>query len=235
MNQNSSKYNKIIASVLLGLKSLKDITLHGYCVCCGAGTAGDEKYICTACKRKIRKYGGKRLIFHDKAGVNSVYFLFPYDKWLGVDLGNAVRVMKYEGHWKLSNEFSELLSGLFYDYPVLTKADCITYIPLHPARFRERGFNQSGLLAKGLSAHTGIPCRPLLKRMKNTPRQMELSSRERELNVKGAFTVVSEKSVKDKGVLIVDDQITTGATLNNAGETLLKSGAAWVICLTLTH
>lgn len=235
MTRNSSKYSLKLSSVFRGLRRLGDSILPGVCVCCGLQTSPDDYYICSVCKGKIRNFGGKKLVFPDKTGVNSAYYLFPYDEYLGVDLGNAVRVLKYEGHWRLASELSLLLIEVMLNYPVLTKADLITYVPLHHARFRERGFNQSELIARQLAEHFPVQCSNLLKRMRNTPQQMELSTGERELNVKGVFSPEAGIGVEDKGIIIIDDQITTGATLDNAGEALLRSGASWVTCLTLTH
>lgn len=235
MTPNLSKSNLKPASVLRALKRLGDTLLPGICVCCGLKTSPDDNYICSVCKGKIRNFGGKKLVFPHKAGVASAYYLFPYDEYLGVDFGNAVRVLKYEGHWKLASELSGLLTEVMLNYPVLTHADIITAIPLHHARLRQRGFNQSELIARYLTEHLPVKYLKLLKRTRNTPQQMELSTRDRELNVKGVFSLETGIEIADKGVIIIDDQITTGATLDNAGVALLEVGAAWVSCLTLTH
>jgi len=105
--------------------------------------------------------------------------------------------------------------------------DAVIPVPLHPYKLKQRGFNQSAVIAESLSAHIQAECvTTLLKRKKNTVSQTTLSREERQENVKNAF--MTERDVTGETFLLVDDVITTGATLNSCAETLKKQGAARV-------
>jgi len=103
--------------------------------------------------------------------------------------------------------------------------DVIVPVPLHPARQRERGFNQATLLAELLSAHASIPCRPLLKRVRYTTTQTALDRSERMGNLHNAFRLRKNADVRGLRVLLIDDVLTTGSTLNECARVLKRAGA----------
>jgi ComF family protein len=114
--------------------------------------------------------------------------------------------------------------------------DLLVPVPLHAGRLRERGFNQSLLLAAEISTTTGIPCeKRLLLKVKSTVPQIHLSGSQREKEIKGAFRVSCEDRIQRKTVLLIDDVFTTGATVNECSKVLLASGAQRVDVLTLAH
>lgn len=107
-------------------------------------------------------------------------------------------------------------------------------VPLHPFREKERGYNQSKYLAKGFFDSTKIVVDSgLLKRSRNTPSQTALNRKERQHNVLDAFIYTNPQKVKGNSFLLVDDVITTGATLNECARILKEGGATWVAALTL--
>lgn len=109
-------------------------------------------------------------------------------------------------------------------------------VPLHPARLRKRGFNQSFLLAGELSKLLGVPTRNLLRRTRNTPPQVGLKGKARLKNVSGAFAVsVSQGNWQHARILLIDDVFTTGSTLDEAAKTLRQAGASAVCALTLAR
>jgi len=108
------------------------------------------------------------------------------------------------------------------------KFEVIVPVPLHPARQRERGFNQASLLAKLLSAQTSIPCRPLLKRVRYTTTQTALDRSERMENLHNAFRLRKNTDVRGLRVLLIDDVLTTGSTLNECARVLKRAGATSV-------
>jgi ComF family protein len=104
--------------------------------------------------------------------------------------------------------------------------DIIVPVPLHPARLRERGYNQSASVAKGLSRVLGVPtCADAAARTRNTATQTSLDRRRRRENVAGAFRVRRPDLVRGGNILIVDDVITTGATVGALAAALRDAGS----------
>jgi ComF family protein len=192
-------------------------------------------YICGMCRETIMNYGGFKLNFDRKRSIGFALYLFHYKPFQGIDLGNAVRILKYSGHIGIANEIAAMLFEVVSRHPLCGQTEAIVPIPLHPVKKRARGFNQSELIAQKLANTMGIPCLKPLKRIKNTVPQVELSTPYRELNVKGAFDLMRNASITGKYLILLDDQTTTGATLASAAETLYSAGAEQVLGLSATH
>lgn len=113
--------------------------------------------------------------------------------------------------------------------------DALVPVPLHPRRLREREFNQAALLAGHLSRATGLPVCDALQRSRYTGTQTALDRRGRRQNLRNAFALRKHIDVSDLNLLLVDDVLTTGATLDACAATLLEHGAARVRALTLAR
>jgi ComF family protein len=114
-------------------------------------------------------------------------------------------------------------------------ADVVVPIPLHWWRRWRRGYNQSLALARGMAARLYIPCRPrLLRRIRNTPLQTQQAPSVRPVNVRGAFRA-GRRGLAGKTVLLVDDVMTTGSTVNEAARVLRAAGAVRVIVAVLAR
>ena len=121
---------------------------------------------------------------------------------------------------------------------LIEDADLMAPVPLHWSRFLSRKFNQSAELARNLGKQTAVPYVPdLLVRKKRTPSQTGLNARQRARNVRGAFMVKPENVaiLTGKRVLLIDDVMTTGATLNACAGILLWAGASAVDVLTIAR
>ena len=119
--------------------------------------------------------------------------------------------------------------------PELFKADCITPVPIHRKKLKNRGYNQAALYAQALSGLYGLNfIDNILIRIKDTPPQSGLNTEERRKNIEGAFETSVEYAdfIKGKTVLLIDDINTTGSTLDECCKTLLNSGAKEIFCLT---
>lgn len=148
-------------------------------------------------------------------------------------LRSAIHALKYQNDIGLCEPLSQHLVQLFQGqgWPV----DCIVPVPLNPHRRRQRGYNQSAFLAYVMALQTGLQFLPAgLKRTRNTRSQVGLTAEQRFQNLEGAFSARPE-IVKDRSVLLLDDVMTTGATLRNAARALLEAGAAQVYALTLAR
>lgn len=135
-----------------------------------------------------------------------------------------LRILLLRGKFRFDIGVLHLLGQLLADRCVdLPMPDAILPMPLHVSRLRERGFNQSLELARGISNKLGVPIKPhLLERSRATPHQVGLNRAKRLINLKEAFT---PHDLKGKKVLLVDDTMTTSATLRYATECILEGGA----------
>jgi ComF family protein len=148
-------------------------------------------------------------------------------------LRQGIHRFKYEKLSSLADPFGALLAD--YWHTAQLTADWLIPVPLHPSRERDRGYNQSNLLAQRLAAQVGIPVISKgLRRTRVTAVQMELNAAQRKDNVSGAFACADQR-VQGARVIIIDDVCTTGATLEACAEALLKTGAASVMGLTLAR
>src|SRR4051812_6326494 len=140
-----------------------------------------------------------------------------------------VHQFKYSGQRYLRFPIAEWLAETMRD-PRLDgrRFDVIIPVPLHPARQRERGFNQATLLAERLGHSTGLPLYPALDRIRYTTTQTVHDRAERIENLRGAFRLRKNRDVRDLRVLLIDDVLTTGSTLSECARVLKAAGAVSV-------
>jgi ComF family protein len=194
---------------------------HPLCTICGIpfSTPIGTDHLCENCLRKKPWYDFVRA---------------PY--LYSGPLMNAIQRFKYNSETHLSSSLGTLLSSFARDCIPNPEDFVIFPVPLHRQRLRERGFNQSLLLAKVLASHLGTQLDYLsLIRRKYTRSQTGLGKEERRKNVANAFAITTTKILMDKNILLIDDVITTGHTLNECSRILKKSGALKVICLALAR
>ena len=162
---------------------------------------------------------------HFKRTVAVYAYAFPLNK--------LVLALKYGEKFHLAKQLGDRLA-----HCVSVQPDCLVAMPLHPERLRERGFNQSLQLARHIGQQLGLPLLAFAcQRVRNTPSQSTLPWKERGKNMHKAFICSAE--VAGKHIAVVDDVMTTGATLNELALALLNAGATevsvWVVARTLPH
>jgi len=186
-----------------------------FCIACGVPFKSDsiKNHTCGECMKKKRLFSWARgvLIYND-ASAKAIH-RFKYNK---------------------DTTFSKALGSIISRYHDLEGFDVLIPVPLHIDRLRERGFNQSLLLARAVGKRHRIAVDPFaLKRTRWTEPQVNLSGKERKINVKGAFEV--QGNVRGRSILLIDDVYTTGATVGECSKVLRKNGAREVCVLTLAR
>lgn len=149
-----------------------------------------------------------------------------------------IQAMKYRGRVQIGEALGLLQSAWVDLYPELWRSDCVVSVPLAPWRAWERGFNQADLLAAPVARRLRVPfLAGVLRRGQETERQAGLSRWERRRNVEGVFHLSPGWQARLAGaeVLLVDDIVTTGATLDACAATLKQAGAAGVRAFVLAH
>jgi ComF family protein len=192
--------------------------------CAGCGAFG--ALLCEACKAALKPYpgGDKPIAELDGAEVAHLY---------GGALRPAIHALKYRGRRRIAAPLGDLMAAHLWAHPL--RADALLPVPLHPSRQRERGYNQSELLAERVSASCGLPIiRTGLERVRATSKQAQQSSVQgRRENMRGAF--VWRGGRLPPHVLLIDDVLTTGATLAECAAALRDGGAVGVRGLALAR
>lgn len=213
------------------LRDFVGLFYPNYCLGCRGALVKGEDTLCTACIVELPrvyypdpaqnpivdrfigkipvKYGWSMLRFH-KTGI----------------VQNLMHEFKYNRHPEVG-----LLLGKIFGSKIKKAApfafDVAVPVPLHPSKMRSRGYNQSAMLAAGLAGELGVPIEEhALKRLAATATQTKKGRLERWHNVSEAFVVQYPSRVAQKRILLVDDVITTGATVEACGRALLDAGAS---------
>ncbi len=151
----------------------------------------------------------------------------------------AIKRLKYKRGQALAPALAALVAS--HRLPAWLRPGAATLllpVPLHPARERERGFNQAALLTTALAPHLGLPCDPhptYLRRVRRTRPQVGLSHEQRRENVAGAFACDPAPTIRDARIVLVDDVYTTGATMQDCARALREAGAAKVYAFTIAR
>lgn len=198
--------------------------------------------ICSSCWSEIRRYGGPSckvcalpvVSEYSKVCGQCLKKAPPFSKVITYGLyedilAEAINQLKFYGIKRISKTLGRLLLSL--DLP---ETDGIVPVPITIKRLRERGFNQALLIARIIAKESKVPLlMDTLLKKKETPPQIGLSAKERLLNLKNAFEV--KGNIKGLRLLLVDDVMTTGATVTECSKVLMKAGAEEVIVLTLAR
>lgn len=201
------------------------------CPGCGEAVADYPSPICVRCRRAV--FSAPSCHPASISGVDTVWSCRPY----GGVLKNCVGKFKYSGVRKMLPVFGELADSYILENSLGPDiADIILPIPMHAAKLRQRGYNQASLIATMLSERFHARVRPrILVKLRNTSPQMGLTREERLNNLRGAFTVIDRREISGKTILLADDVMTTGATLETCAKELLRSGASRVKAFTLAR
>jgi ComF family protein len=212
------------------VEALADLFYPQWCIACEE-RASDV--LCRACFDALPQIGGPTC---DRCGLPTAFATPVCERCKNVDFGfeSARAPLRYEGvgkeivHALKYHGYTRLVEKLAA--PLLSEAlrgtapfDAVVPVPLHRARLRKRGFNQAALLARGVAGQINAGVSDTLQVVRNTRDQVELSAAERRANVAGAF--VAKARTRGR-LLLVDDVLTTGATLGACADALVRDGGA---------
>jgi len=209
------------------LQPLRDFLFATDCFHCGERLCDGERRICNRCWDSVtpvhetdHTFSVLQQRFAAGGVIDGVSALCYFEK--GKLLQTLAHSLKYEELPSFGYELGVKLAGAL---PRRT-FDAIIPIPLNKRKERERGYNQSDWIGKGISSVTGIPLLPqVIRRAKYTVTQTHLTADQRKENIAEAFRVSDTGWMRDKAVLLVDDIITTGSTIQEAATVLKSAGA----------
>ncbi len=212
--------------------------------CAGCGTVGTD--LCDICRSRFRPVSAPYCRRCGQPLVSgSLCAPCARGKFTHLDLARAAAVytsplrdvlheFKYRGNTRLAQPLGDYMARRVRKE--VLQVDALVPVPLHRTRLQQRGYNQAALLARTLGGILHVPVRPeWLSRVRATPPQVTLSLRERLENMRGAFQCETASAVRGKSVLVIDDVMTTGSTLEACAAALKEAGAARVWGYTLAR
>ena len=192
-----------------------------FCSLCGDPVQGDitRDYVCSLCVDRRPGFDKARSVLQFKGVMKDLLHKFKYDRAI-----------------HLRHDLAVLLHACVRTHYGDELFDAVTCVPLHPAKERARTYNQARLLADDLARLMEIPAAPgCLVRSRETGTQTRLNMKERARNVAGAFAVPNPEWIEGRSILLVDDVMTTGATVSECSRALKEAGAADVCVVTVAR
>lgn len=199
----------------------------GVCQKCLNSITPNTSLFCPVCKLRLADN-------HKICHKDSKYLLAAAANYNNGAIKNLIWHFKYKKWSRLENLLGELLLNYLQTLNLNLADYTVIPIPLHKNREKQRGFNQSRLLAEIISKNLNLDLSDYLKRIKNTKIQAELKGVEaREQNVKNCFVLENPQTIEGKNVLLIDDVHTTGATIKEAAAMLKSADAKNIIALVI--
>ncbi len=223
------------------VQPLKDFLFPPLCLACRDRLSSADRYLCAHCSQSLLRVGESDVtmaVLKDRFACSDVIssflplFYFEED---GV-LQHVIHALKYEEMTALGVMFGETIGAALLEHPDYADVDLIVPVPLHAQKERERGYNQSACICTGIARVMNLPlAEHIVRRPKNTRSQTKLSASARLENVKDAFEAdaASAGTIRDKKILLVDDVITTGATIQSCAQVLRSAGATEIVCASI--
>lgn len=219
----------IFSDISVVLRDVASLMLPRTCLACGRVLLENEACVCLACRYNMpltnfskRKDNPVKLLFENVLPVEAATAMF----WFvgGTEWQHIVHNFKYYGRWRFAQKMGEWLGEELRDSGNFEGIDLIIPIPLHYRRRLQRGYNQSEQLALGVGRKIGAKCdfRSVCRRTYNDS-QTSKSRSERWDNVEAIFEVRSVETLRGKHILLVDDVLTTGATMVSCASAIVKT------------
>ena len=215
-------------SFLDWIDSILNLFYPRVCAACGEPLLKGEETVCLKCLHQLPRTGYERYpenpmmqSFYGRVNLHAATACFFFAKSGKVQ--HLIHELKYKGNKEAGLFLGHQIGESIKDAPLFQGIDLLIPVPLHPKRERKRGYNQSLLIANGISEATGIPIgEHYLVRTVYNETQTHKNAEERYHNVQGIFETRFAEELKGKHVLLVDDVLTTGATLESCAHELEK-------------
>jgi len=196
------------------------------CSLCGQGRLRSEAFLCSSCLVQLPREMNYQGL--DNSTTSRIRGMFPFQKALsflrfrkGGTVQKLLHLVKYRSNPSLGTQLGRWFAAeerFFME----NRFDYIVPVPLHPERMKSRGYNQCQVIAEGISSVTGRPVLNLLRRVHAADTQTQLSRWDRFENTANEFRLIDQQVVNRKSILLLDDIITTGATMAGAAMPLLR-------------
>ncbi|MBC7829813.1 MAG: ComF family protein [Chitinophagaceae bacterium] len=222
-------------------QSLSNLFFPRLCVGCGNDLFGKEKILCLSC---IDKFPVTNFHFHANNPVEKIFwgrlplagacsYLYFTKNSL---LQHLLHAFKYKGNKEIGYYFGRCMGESFIQSNRFKHIDALIPLPLHPKKEKRRGYNQAAVLCDGIAEIMQIPVlKNAVVRPTSTQTQTHKNRIDRWQNIEGKFLLAQSDKITNKHVLLVDDVITTGATLEACGHELLKSEGVRLSIATLAY
>jgi len=229
----SRTINKLGTLLKRILTDLVDLVYPPLCLICEQSLAADEDQLCRQCLAGFTLIGHPHQHFSvpGEIFIDTAWALFEFDP----PFQDLIHQLKYARRRQPVLRVLDCYASQILDQLKGHNYDLVISIPLHPRKYRERGYNQVDDLSRWLADHLGAAVgNRWVARSKYTRTQTQLNAAERQTNVAGAFLVNDLTAVKGKHILLVDDVLTTGATANSLAQALRAAAVTTVDLLTLS-
>lgn len=231
----------ILSKLLLWGRSVTDFIFPRYCLCCHNRLAEGERFVCSHCLLRLPQT--EHASFTDNEMARTFWGLVPvhhatsclvYAK--SSPVAQILSALKYRGCPEVGLYMGRIMARQLLPKDFFSGIDIIVPVPLSRQKERQRGYNQSLWIARGVAEVTGlgIDASSVVRTVSN-PSQTGLRMEERRTSVRGIFQVKSPQSLEGKHILLIDDVITTGSTLLSCAETIAGSCRVTVSLLTLAQ
>lgn len=221
--------SRVIKRLHGATESLLSLFVPNICPVCGKTMVGGESFICLECRLAApytELWKERDNILEQRfwgivpiCRASAFLWFISGGKWVKI-----IHDMKYHSLPVFAKKMGYWYAAMLSESDFLSNVDLIVPVPLHWARRLARGYNQTEYIAAGISQYTSIPyCFNALRRVKNNPSQTHIESLERWDNVEDIFTVTHPEKLHSRHILLVDDVLTTGATLTSCAKKIIEA------------
>jgi competence protein ComFC len=213
------------------ISALIDLLFPPHCIFCGAVIPSGTQ-ICEKCEEEISNIDAVKYMNVPEAG-KTILCVVPYS-YSGQVRQSIIR-FKFQGQKQFASFYGEKMGEQIQKSELNLDFDAITSVPISAQRRKSRGYNQSELIARVVANRMGLPYREYLMKITDNKEQHKLSQKERQKNVRGVYQPLQQEEMIGKNILLIDDIVTTGATLSECALVLFQSGANEVNCAAIAQ